>query len=202
MKSKQSLNKIEKEFRIRSWWKASFIRWHIISIILTVALLLFLHIIQPLQELNVLLLFIASFIIIFSLGTTLTCFYVVLKQDKLILQNRIWSFWRKEFNYKDIEFIRFTGAHSYIWPNLSIRKKGRKRLGWHYIINLVADKDYVELIQSLRANGVLVNISSYSTNLIAKTGGNDFFEKREPWYFSKTKEDIVFRISIWQSELF
>lgn len=83
-------------------------------------------------------------------------YYVILLDDRLIVQNGVYSFWRKEVPYVDIVKVRIKwfGARSY--PYMKIITKKPYGISWRYTIDLVDPQDYKALIEAIEAEGVMV----------------------------------------------
>ena len=86
------------------------------------------------------------------------CFGVLLTNNELILQNGIWSFWRKKVAYASLEKVICWLGKEIVNPGVVVYKKGYKGFHWHYIIYQVDKKDYAALVEALRARGVTVEI--------------------------------------------
>lgn len=83
-------------------------------------------------------------------------FYVMLTNEKIIIRNSIYIFWKKEICYKDIMKLDMKWAGGVSQPYIQIRDKRTGRLSWQYVIDLVNPKEYDELIDMLRVKGVTV----------------------------------------------
>ena len=82
-------------------------------------------------------------------------FYVILTDDQLILKNSIYTFWYKEYFYKDITKVEIKPSTN-IFMKVHLEKP--RTFSGTYVIDLVAPVDYDELIDCLRAKGVVVCI--------------------------------------------
>ena len=147
---------IEKEFRIKLWWK---IPHFYLPLIMTPIvwggvggyLWIRLHVIEPF-------LFMMMGVVIMYLTISTHCFGVLLTNNELILQNGIWPFWRKKVAYASLEKVICWGQKEKTHPCIVVYKKGYKGFHWYYVIYQVDKKDYAALVEALRTRGVTVEI--------------------------------------------
>ena len=83
-------------------------------------------------------------------------YYVVLRDDKLIVQNGVYSFWRKEVRYIDIAKVRIKWHGDKSYPYMKIITRKSSRISWRYTIDLVDPQDYKALVEAIEAKGVTV----------------------------------------------
>ena len=150
---------IEKEFRVRPWWKAPEMFHNLIISIfapITGIMLVWMSV-QGIPFIVGFWITFAVFIFMFLPSST-HCFGVLLTTDELILQNGIFPFWRKKVAYASLEKVICWGQKEKIHPYIVVYKKGYKSLHWYYVIYQVNKKDYAALVEALRARGVTVEI--------------------------------------------
>ena len=153
---------IEKEFRIKPWWKVPDMRINLIISISgpIIGSLLVGQDVQGAQDVPFIVGFwiaFAVFIFMFLLSST-HCFGILLTTDELILQNGMFPFWRKRVAYVSLEKVICVIDKYKGYPYVVVYKKGYKGLHWYYVIFQVDKKDYVALVEALRARGVTVEI--------------------------------------------
>ncbi len=83
-------------------------------------------------------------------------YYVVLRDDKLIVQNGVYSFWRKEVRYVDIVKVKIKWWQDRTYPYMKIITRKSSRISWRYTIDLVDPQDYKALVEAIEAKGVTV----------------------------------------------
>ena len=81
-------------------------------------------------------------------------FYVILYDDRLVVQNGVFFFWKGEYFYKDIVKVTLVwlGGMSNHYIQI-FTEKGKSR---RYFIDLVAPIDYQEIVNIVRGKGILV----------------------------------------------
>ncbi len=102
---------------------------------------------------------IGSFVFLFLVSFS-QYFYVIVKYDQLIIRNSIFVFWKKECFYKDIVKMRIGWAGGRSLPYIQVYTSTKKGWRWQYVIDLVDPKRYNELIDDIRAKGVLVEVKN------------------------------------------
>lgn len=80
-------------------------------------------------------------------------FYVIVANDRLVIQNSIFTFWRKEYLFRDIRKVEIKWTR-YVYMKVSTGE-GNK-FAWTYVIGLVDPDDYDELMNALDERGVIV----------------------------------------------
>jgi hypothetical protein len=150
---------IEKEFRVRPWWKAPEM-FHNLIISISAPITGIMVVWMSVQGIPFIVGFWITFaVFIFMFWSSSThCFGVLLTTDELILQNGMFPFWRKKVAYASLEKVICWGQDEKIYPSIVVHKKGYKGFHWHYIIYQVDKKDYAALVEALRARGVTVEI--------------------------------------------
>lgn len=83
-------------------------------------------------------------------------YYVILWDDKLIVQNGVYSFWKKEVRYVDIAKVKIKWYQDRTYPYMKIITKKSSGISWRYTIDLVDPQDYSALIAAIEAEGVVV----------------------------------------------
>ena len=84
-------------------------------------------------------------------------FYVILTDDRLIIKNGIFPFWKRMYFYKDIKEVHLVWQgymSKYYIQVFTCRKKSTRYL----IEDLVAPKDYQEIVNILREKGIFVEV--------------------------------------------
>lgn len=83
-------------------------------------------------------------------------YYVILSNDKLIIQNGVYPFWRKEVRYVDIVkvIMKWYGGRSY--PCIKVITEKPSGISWRYTIDLVAPRDYIDIVDAIKAKGVVI----------------------------------------------
>lgn len=104
------------------------------------------------------LLFVVIMSLIFYPAFFTRFFYVVLTEDRLIVQNSIYKFWRKTYLYRDIRKVEFNVAR-YVYMKVSTGK-GNK-FSWFHMIGQVAPDDYDDLMLALDERGIVVESISF-----------------------------------------
>jgi len=140
-----------KTFR-RPFWQATTSKWYItFTVIIAILITPFVYFATHSLGACLLLLLIWS-LVCFPIYFT-QYFYVVLTDDQLILRNSIYTFWHKEYFYKDITKVEIKPSTN-IFMKVHLEKP--RTFSGTYVIDLVAPVDYDELIDCLRAKGVIV----------------------------------------------
>ena len=83
-------------------------------------------------------------------------YYVILRDDKLIVQNGVYSFWRKEVRYVDIVKVKIKWWQDRTYPYMKIIMRKSSGISWRYTIDLVDPQDYKALVEAIEAKGVTV----------------------------------------------
>ena len=140
-----------KTFR-RSFWQATTSKWYItFTVIVAILITPFVYFATHSLGACLLLLLIWS-LVCFPIYFT-QYFYVMLMDDQLILKNSIYTFWHKEYFYKDITKVEIKPSTN-IFMKVHLEKP--RTFSGTYVIDLVAPVDYDELIDCLRAKDVIV----------------------------------------------
>ena len=92
-----------------------------------------------------------SFIVAY---TATQLFYVVLTENSLIVQNPAYRFWYAEFQFNTIEKIEIGYKGGLSRPYIQVMTPAKK--SWRYVTDLVDERDYPDLIQTLREKGFTV----------------------------------------------
>ncbi len=80
-------------------------------------------------------------------------FYVILSMDKLIIKNGVYSSMQKEYLYGDIARVKIKQSNN-IYMQVFTKKDEEKVK--RYCIDVVAPKDYRELVKMIKAKGIAV----------------------------------------------
>ena len=83
-------------------------------------------------------------------------YYIILKDDRLIVQNGVYSFWRKEVRYVDIVKVRIKWWGGQSYPYMKIITRKPSGISWRYTIDLVDPQDYEAIVKDIEAKGVTV----------------------------------------------
>lgn len=81
-------------------------------------------------------------------------FYVILYDDRVVVQNGICPFWKREYFYKNMEKIVLAWPGGVAKHFMQFFSNGKK--SWHYLLDMVDPKDYQEIVDAIREKGVLV----------------------------------------------
>ena len=92
-------------------------------------------------------------------------YYVILRDDKLIVQNGVYSFWRKEVRYVDIVKVKIKWWQDRTYPYMKIIMRKSSGISWRYTIDLVDHQDYKALGEAIEAKGVTVETEGIERNL-------------------------------------
>ncbi|MBC5619929.1 hypothetical protein [Butyricimonas hominis] len=92
-------------------------------------------------------------------------YYVILRDDKLIVQNGVYSFWRKEVRYVDIVKVKIKWWQDRTYPYMKIIMRKSSGISWRYTIDLVDPQDYKALVEAIEAKGVTVETEGIERNL-------------------------------------
>ncbi len=92
-------------------------------------------------------------------------YYVILRDDKLIVQNGVYSFWRKEVRYVDIVKVKIKWWQDRTYPYMKIITRKSSGISWRYTIDLVDPQDYKALVEAIEAKGVTVETEGIERNL-------------------------------------
>lgn len=101
-------------------------------------------------------------------------FYIVLYEDRIVVQNYFLPFFKIGRYYREISRVRFWLPTPSLWgvESIEIAKVGRKRGGLFLGISMVDLKDYPEIVSVLESKGVKVdsykNLSSKEYREISK----------------------------------
>ena len=87
-------------------------------------------------------------------------FYVTLTDDQLILKNGVYTFWQKIYLYQEIEKVEIKPSLNFY---MKVLTKDRKTFVWDYVIDLVDPKDFDELVEVIRAKGIVVETAGFDT---------------------------------------
>ena len=83
-------------------------------------------------------------------------YYIILTDTTLIIQNRVYSFWRKEVRYVDIVKVKIKWWQDRTYPYMKIITRKPSGISWRYTIDLVDPQDYKALVEAIEAKGVTV----------------------------------------------
>lgn len=83
-------------------------------------------------------------------------YYIILTDTTLIIQNRVYSFWRKEVRYIDIAKVRIKWHGDKSYPYMKIITRKPSGISWRYTIDLVDPQDYEAIVKDIEAKGVTV----------------------------------------------
>ncbi len=180
-----------KTFR-RPFWQATTSKWYItFTVIMAILITPFVYFATHSLGACLLLLLIWS-LVCFPIYFT-QYFYVVLTDDQLILRNSIYTFWHKEYFYKDITKVEIKPSTN-IFMKVHLEKP--RTFSGTYVIDLVAPVDYDELIDCLRAKGVIVETAGLDIRFPSRN-------KRKTSVISRENDSVnVFRQSLWNTSLF
>ena len=87
-------------------------------------------------------------------------FYIVLHDDRIVVQNYFLPVFRISRSYKEISKVRFWMPTPNQWgvESIEISKVGRKRGGLFLGISMVNPKDYPDIVSTLESKGVKVDV--------------------------------------------
>ena len=87
-------------------------------------------------------------------------FYIILFDDKIVVQNYFLPFFRICRKYNEINKVRFWMPTPNQWgiESIEIARAGRKRGGLFYGISMVNPKDYLDIVSALESKGVKVDV--------------------------------------------
>ena len=87
-------------------------------------------------------------------------FYIVLHDDRIVVQNYFLPFFRITRSYKEISKVRFWLPTPNKWgvESIEIAKIGRKSGGLFLGISMVNPKDYPDIVSALESKGVKVDV--------------------------------------------
>ena len=87
-------------------------------------------------------------------------FYIVLHDDRIVVQNYFLPFFRIVRSYKEISKVRFWLPTPNQWgvESIEIAKVDRKRGGLFLGISMVNPKDYPDIVSALESKGVKVDV--------------------------------------------
>ena len=87
-------------------------------------------------------------------------FYIVLHDDRIVVQNYFLPFFRIARSYKEISKVRFWIPTPNQWgvESIEIAKIGRKRGGLFLGISMTDPKDYPDIVSALESKGVKVDV--------------------------------------------
>ena len=87
-------------------------------------------------------------------------FYIVLHDDRIVVQNYFLPFFRIARSYKEISKVRFWLPTPNQWgvESIEIAKVGRKGGGLFLGISMVNPKDYPDIVSALESKGVKVDV--------------------------------------------
>jgi len=121
---------------------------------------------------------------------------VILTDDQLILKNSIYTFWHKEYLYKDIAKIEIKPSRN-IYMRVTTKK--RKKFAWDYVIDLVAPENINELIELIEAKGIVVD--STGLNLNVRYPAKNLNKKISVGDDHCENNSKIFRQSFWNTAL-
>ncbi len=78
-------------------------------------------------------------------------FYVILSADKLIIKNGVYSSMRKEYLYGDVARVKITRGRNI---HMQVFTKKDEVKVKRYCIDVVAPKDYKELVEMIKTKGI------------------------------------------------
>ena len=84
-------------------------------------------------------------------------FYLTFTDDELIIKNAVYTFWHREYKYSDITSIRLSGGRGMMCgPYIEVFTKNNPRYAWSYVIELVSEKDYPDLLDFMKSKNLPV----------------------------------------------
>lgn len=100
--------------------------------------------------------YLVTICIVGLVGIVIRCFYLILADDKLIVKNRFFPFWREVFYYCSIKKVHIeqSGVIGVCYIQVIVRES--KGHNWKYILDFVDPKDYSQLVPTLEEKGVNV----------------------------------------------
>lgn len=136
----------------RSFWQTEEIRaWKLTLIVILVLVFPIFYYVGFSLKMYVYFLLLVLFLMFFP---PFPFFYVILTDDRLVIRNGVFPFWKGEYMYKDIVKIHLE------WPgymaNHYMQVFTKKKKSWRYFIDLVDPKDYQGIVDMIRAQGVIV----------------------------------------------
>lgn len=105
-------------------------------------------------------LFLITLLLLIIHGWISQLFYIILTDDKLIIQNAVYLFWRKEAQYKDIMKIKMQRSLG-AYPGVKVFMGKSSKILWRYTIDLVDDQNLIYLVEAIKAKGVVVEIKGF-----------------------------------------
>ena len=86
-------------------------------------------------------------------------FYIVLHDDRIVVQNYFLPFFRITRSYREISKVRFWLPTPSLWgvESIEIAKVDRKRGGLFLGISMVNPKDYPDIVSALESKGIKVD---------------------------------------------
>lgn len=185
------LNKLSMKIYRRPFWQANTSKVFIKMVIIAgVCLALLVYWATNVLWACLLFLFIWSF----SLPMLFTqYFYVILTDDQLIFKNSIYTFWHKSYFFRDIAKIEIKPSINFY---MKVLTKKRKTFVWDYVIDSVDPKDYDEIVNRIRAEGITVETAGFDTRYPNR---NLHKEEKSCSCFNVDME--IFRQSLWNTSL-
>lgn len=96
-------------------------------------------------------------------------FYLTFTDDQLLIKNSIYTFWHREYNYKDIIKVCLEGGKGlYGRPYIEVYTNKNPNYAWSYIIEHVAPEDYPDLLDTFKAKNITVETDQGFDYLVDK----------------------------------
>ena len=131
----------------QSIWKANSTRTRFIPLVISfLIVLLLIH-----QKLTFLL-WAGGFILIFALMMCTTYFYVIITNNSIIIKNSVFPFWKEEFGFSYVQKVEIGHTGGFTPDYLRVYTSSKKSR--RYVIDLVSEKDYPNLINDLKNKGI------------------------------------------------
>ncbi|WP_292264756.1 hypothetical protein [Butyricimonas sp.] len=84
-------------------------------------------------------------------------FYLTFTDDQFLLRNSIYTRWQRTYNYNDIIKVKlFGGRGLYCGPYIQVFTKTNPKHAWSYVIELVAAKDFPDLLDTFKEKNIPV----------------------------------------------
>lgn len=84
-------------------------------------------------------------------------FYLTFTDDQFLLRNSIYTRWQRIYNYNDIIKVKLFGGRGYnCGPYIQVFTKNNPNHAWNYIIELVAEKDFPDLLDTFKEKNIPV----------------------------------------------
>ena len=84
-------------------------------------------------------------------------FYLTFTDDQFLLRNSIYTRWQRTYNYNDIIKVKLFGGRGYnCGPYIQVFTKNNPNHAWNYVIELVAEKDFPDLLDTFKEKNIPV----------------------------------------------